>query len=97
MGIYSTFFWVNGQKTAVHVDDYIPTIKDLNQGKAVPLSLVTQEQEIWGILYEKAWVKLHGSYQRIECGLAHNALYCMTGKPTWRHMHQYTPNLFELI
>ena len=49
------------------------------------------------MLLEKGWAKLHGSYQRTESGLAMNALFSLSGKPTWRHLHAQEPNLFSII
>jgi len=46
---------------------------------------------------EKAWAKMHGSYQRIESGLPSNALFALTGKPSWRHIHEVTPDLFKIL
>ena len=34
------------------------------------------------LILEKAWAKLFGSYERIESGLAREALNCLTGAPT---------------
>ena len=89
------YFWVNGKKTPVVVDDFIPTLN----GK--PFSVIQSEEgtenEIWAILLEKGWAKLHGSYQRTEAGLPSNALYALTGKPSWRHMHNLQSDLFKLI
>jgi calpain-15 len=82
---------MGGKKTPVQVDDWIPVMN----GK--PLSVDSKSEELWCILLEKAWAKLHGSYQRIEGGLPSNALFAITGKPSWRHIHKYTENLFTLI
>jgi calpain-15 len=82
---------LNGKRTPVHVDDWIPTLR------GEPLSTATSEQELWAILLEKAWAKCHGSYQRIEGGLPSNALFALTGKPSWRHLHQVASNLFSLL
>jgi hypothetical protein len=34
------------------------------------------------MLIEKAWAKVHGSYERIEAGLAENVFRDLTGAPT---------------
>ena len=33
------------------------------------------------MLLEKAWAKIHGSYDSIELGFAHETLYDITGAP----------------
>jgi calpain-15 len=86
-GIYCVIFYINGKRTPVLVDSLIPTLQNKQTGKFEPLSTTTTEDEIWAILVEKAWAKLHGSYQRIEGGLPSNALFALTGKPSWRHFH----------
>jgi len=73
------------------VDDWIPTLD------GQPLSTTTVENELWAILVEKAWAKLHGSYQRMEGGFPSNALFALTGKPSWKHIHSYTADLFSKI
>lgn len=61
------YFYVNGFKTPVIVDDYLPYTKS---GKLAFASC--KDGEIWASLVEKAWAKLHGSYAKIE-----NADFCM--------------------
>jgi len=33
----------------------------------------------------------------MEGGLPSNALFALTGKPSWRHIHKYTKDLFKYI
>ncbi len=61
-GIYLVKFFINGIETPVIVDDYLPT----RNGK--PCYANSRTGELWVILLEKAWAKLHGSYSRIESG-----------------------------
>jgi calpain-15 len=96
-GIYCVIFYVNGKRTPVLVDSLIPTLHNEQQDKYEPFSTTTFEDEIWAILVEKAWAKLHGSYQRIEGGLPSNALFALTGKPSWRHLHSTSKNIFPLL
>ena len=35
------------------------------------------------LILEKAWAKLHGSYERIEAGFAHNVMTDLTGAPSF--------------
>ena len=47
--------------TEVVLDDYIPCNK-----QDQPFSLAAVGKEIWVILLEKAWAKLHGNYLLID-------------------------------
>jgi calpain-15 len=38
--------------------------------------------ELWVLLLEKAYAKLHGSYKNIVGGLPHEAMMDLTGCPT---------------
>jgi len=61
-GIYLVTLFANGVETPVIVDDFFP-IK-YNQ----PAFLSTNTGRIWGMILEKAWAKLHGSYMRTKSG-----------------------------
>ena len=67
-GIYAVNMFVNGKETCVIVDDFISVTdwgaSNFSQSKT---------GEIWVILLEKAWAKLHGSYGRINGGISWRA------------------------
>ena len=44
--------------------------------------------EIWPLLLEKAYAKLHGSFERLEWGNPHEALANLLGAPSY----MYTPS-----
>ena len=77
-GIYMLLFFVNGVRTPIIVDDYIPCI----DGKPCFASS-EDENEIWCILLEKAWAKLYGSYRRMEGGDTAFAASHLSGSPAW--------------
>lgn len=76
-GVYGVRICKNGEWKEVVVDDYIPCSKE---GK--PVFSSAHGNELWVILLEKAWAKLHGSYYRIEAGFAENVMHDLTGAPT---------------
>jgi calpain-15 len=45
----------------------------------------TNGNECWAILIEKAYAKLHGSYERIIGGQAHETLRDITGAPSFNY------------
>lgn len=80
-GIYLMTFFVNGHETPVVVDDFIPT----KGGRIVFAG--TKEKELWPILLEKAWAKLHGTYARTEGGLPSFACMHLMGTPSQSFYH----------
>ena len=61
-GIYCVTLFVNGYEQPVVVDDWFPTV----YGK--PAFSKTKTGELWAMIMEKAWAKVHGSYMRTEGG-----------------------------
>ena len=61
-GIYVIYLHVNGVRTPVVIDDYIPVWPSNNK----PVFAKAKNDELWVILVEKAWAKLHGTYCRTE-------------------------------
>lgn len=81
VGIYCVTLYVNGIETPVILDDYFPVCSDR------PAFCSTKEGEIWGMLLEKAWAKLYGSYGRTSGGQTAFAAAHLVGLPTysWNH------------
>uniref|UniRef100_T1IQ80 Calpain catalytic domain-containing protein n=1 Tax=Strigamia maritima TaxID=126957 RepID=T1IQ80_STRMM len=73
-GIVQFRFWRFGSWVKVYIDDQLPT-KD---GRLIYASC-TDPTEFWVSLLEKAYAKLHGSYEAIEGGQTMDALVDLTG------------------
>jgi len=82
-GIYGVTLYVDGKWTMVYVDNCFPcyTSNDVHGAKPKPIyAKSTSGKEIWPMVVEKAWAKVHGSYQAIgEGGLIAHALEALTG------------------
>lgn len=75
IGFYEVTLFITGEKRTVYIDDYFPysvTSGDWAFSKSV-------DNEIWVLILEKAWAKIHGNYQRIEGGNTAEALMAITG------------------
>lgn len=75
--------FVNGILTPVVVDDWIPVTRSNRPAFASCKS----DQEIWVILLEKAWAKLHKTYARTEGGLPSFATIHLLGTPASSYYH----------
>lgn len=76
-GIYGVKLTKNGIKQLVVLDDFLPC-KDRS-----PVFSQANGNELWVLILEKAWAKLHGSYDKIIGGYAHQALRDLTGAPAF--------------
>ena len=76
-GVYEVTLYKNGQRVRVRLDDFVPCVPG-----AGPMYSRSSEGELWVMLVEKAFAKLHGSYQALGGGLARDALMDLTGCPT---------------
>ena len=74
-GIYAVTLYITGEEKLIVVDDYFPFSPSKNDW-AFSKSM---DNEIWVLIIEKAWAKVHGNYQRIEGGNTAEALMALTG------------------
>jgi hypothetical protein len=73
-GIYAVAMCLNGVWEEIILDDFAPCVRS---GK---LAFNTSKtKELWVVLLEKAWAKVHGGYLNIEAGLTREALRDLTG------------------
>uniref|UniRef100_A0A5B6ZBC6 Protein DEFECTIVE KERNEL 1 n=1 Tax=Davidia involucrata TaxID=16924 RepID=A0A5B6ZBC6_DAVIN len=74
-GIYTVRFCIQGEWVPVVVDDWIPC-----ESPGKPAFATSRKgNELWVSLLEKAYAKLHGSYEALEGGLVQDALVDLTG------------------
>ena len=67
----------NGIREIVYVDNFLPTKDD---GESLAYSSANGK-EMWVAIIEKAWAKMHGSYERIESGDTQPTVRDLTGAP----------------
>jgi calpain-15 len=77
-GIYKVRLCKNGEWVVITVDDYIPCY--YNGG---PMFSRGNGEELWVMLLEKAYAKMHGCYYSLRYGFTHHGMLDLTGCPTW--------------
>uniref|UniRef100_A0A182K7Q0 Calpain catalytic domain-containing protein n=1 Tax=Anopheles christyi TaxID=43041 RepID=A0A182K7Q0_9DIPT len=94
-GMFHFYFWKYGQWREVIVDDRLPVGKD---NKLLYISS-SVEDEFWGALLEKAYAKLHGSYEALDGGTGREGMVDLTGGITeFYKLKGYEPeDLFERV
>lgn len=90
-GCQLVYFMVNGHRTPVMVDDFLPCNKN---GKPM-FAQSKNNSEFWLAIVEKAWAKLHGSYQAIELGLPSYVFSQLAGLPSRDFAHKEIQNRNE--
>ena len=75
-GLYRVKLCKNGEWVTVTVDDYFPCYP-----MGGPIFSQSSGNELWVLVLEKAYAKLHGNYYLLKGGLASEGLIDLTGCP----------------
>ncbi|KAL4478339.1 hypothetical protein ABPG72_009575 [Tetrahymena utriculariae] len=76
-GLYSVFLYVNGEQREIIIDDLFPIFHQTG----LFLFGGQLKQDLWILLVEKAWAKIHGGYMYLDMGTMREALHGLTGAP----------------
>lgn len=76
-GIWAVTLYKNGVAQEIIMDNYIPC----RDGR--PCFSRANGNELWVLMMEKAWAKVHGTYERIEAGQCSDAMRDLTGAPSY--------------
>lgn len=69
--------YINGEKKQVLIDAYFPC---KNQK---PVFSRAKGKELWVMIIEKVFAKIHGSYSNIISGQSYEAMRDLTGAPAY--------------
>jgi calpain-15 len=78
-GAYAVGITKNGQKLNVVVDDFLPCLENK------PAFSKGVENDLWLLILEKAWAKIHGSYDRIRRSGTFEPMRDLTAAPSYEY------------
>ena len=93
-GAYEVTICKNGAWTPVRVDDFFPCRPGEGNG---PVFSRASGPELWVLLMEKAYAKLHGSYFALRSGVCFEGLMDLTGAPTFHKEFEREAVTFEML
>ena len=85
-GIYALQIYVLGIPTTVIIDDSMP-LSDSGDGIFAGRS---EDGALWGMLLEKAFAKVNGTWESIIAGDPRHSINALTGAPATDHSHETT-------
>lgn len=89
-GIFRYYFWVKDKWVPINIDDRLPVGYKYTNSKDYFSTYASGRSTFgawWMPLFEKAFSKLNGNYDRIIGGSGHESLRMLSGKPTYFIKH----------
>lgn len=75
-GIFAINAYIRGKPTIITVDDYVPYHND-----SPIFAKLGKDGALWGVVLEKVWAKISGTYERMELGIPLESMRFLTGAP----------------